>query len=241
MLPSPKRYNRLSRCYSNDLKSTETANGGNFGHRAGCRTPPMAYITLAFLFAATCILFVYVARQTTCGSSFCPSLSSTMVHEPPAPTPIELHCGNTSTEARELGCVFDLLTNNWMPEYCSDPATDDEHRAWVLERRRSLGPWAFFHDDKAQHRVASEEALSDLVGSHIYTTTENHLAHCVFLARRMHRLVTGEIAAVAHNSLAHTMHCTSAILKVIGGIGDEVQPQIGSTFDVGVVSCLINE
>ncbi|KUL81628.1 hypothetical protein ZTR_10600 [Talaromyces verruculosus] len=146
----------------------------------------------------------------------------------------ELHCGNSSAEARALGCVFDLLTNNWMPQYCADPYTDNEYRTWVTDDSRQLGSWAFFYDDKAERQVATEEELSDLVGKHVWTTTENHLAHCVFLARRMHRLVTGEIAAVAHNTFAHTMHCTEAILTAIQAVGEQsgATTRIGSTFDL---------
>jgi hypothetical protein len=140
-----------------------------------------------------------------------------------------------------MGCVFDLLTNNWMPEYCADPITDAEYREWVLDPSRQLGAWAFYHDEQGQKQVASEEVLSDLVGSHIYTTTENHLAHCAFLARRMHRLVTGDIAAVAHNTLAHTLHCTRAILKAVESNEPSLKAQIGSTFDVGIVSCLVED
>ncbi|KAF2715974.1 hypothetical protein K431DRAFT_236429 [Polychaeton citri CBS 116435] len=151
----------------------------------------------------------------------------------------ELHCGNSSTEARALGCVFDLLTNNWMPEYCSDPSTDAEYREWVLDPSRELGAWAFFYDDQAERQVGSEEELSDLVGEHVYTTTQNHLAHCAFIARRMHRLVTGEIFAVTHNTFAHTVHCTSAILKSIDIVEQPASPDIGSTFDVGIVSCSV--
>ncbi|PTB75322.1 hypothetical protein M440DRAFT_1402852, partial [Trichoderma longibrachiatum ATCC 18648] len=160
-------------------------------------------------------------------------------NKPKPPSMSELNCGNSSTEARAMGCVFDLLTNNWMPEYCADPITDAEYREWVLDPSRQLGSWAFYHDEQAQKQVASEEALSDLVGSHIYTTTENHLAHCAFLARRMHRLVTGDIAAVAHNTLAHTLHCTRAILKAVESNEPSLKAQIGSTFDVGIVSCLV--
>ncbi|KAK0620998.1 hypothetical protein B0T14DRAFT_431629 [Immersiella caudata] len=157
-------------------------------------------------------------------------------------SPSELHCGNSSAEARTLGCVFDLLTNNWMPAYCADPKTDSEYRDWVVHPSRNLGAWAFFHDPAAKHRIISEDHLSDLVGEHIYTTTENHLAHCTFLARRMHRLVTREISAVAHNTFAHTVHCTSALLKAISlnsTVGVSEEGLIGSTFDVGIVSCLV--
>ncbi|OIW26589.1 hypothetical protein CONLIGDRAFT_683554 [Coniochaeta ligniaria NRRL 30616] len=197
------------------------------------RSRQCAYILLVCLVALTCALFGYVAHPNTKPSCSTPSTV-------PSTTPTELHCGNSSTEARSLGCVFDLLTNNWMPKYCADPTTDAEYRAWVLDPSRHLGTWAFYHDDKAERQVTSEEVLSDLVGSHIYTTTENHLAHCVFLARRMHRLVTGEIAAVAHNTFGHTLHCTSALLKTMGMGAQAVKPEIGSTFDVGIVSCLVN-
>ncbi|KAF4783934.1 hypothetical protein HER10_EVM0001994 [Colletotrichum scovillei] len=156
-----------------------------------------------------------------------------------SPSTSELHCGNSSTEARALGCVFDLLTNNWMPEYCSDPATDSEYRTWVMEPQRHLGAWAFYYDKNAEHQVASEEELSNLVGRHVYTTTENHLAHCTFVARRMHRLAIGEITAVAHNTFAHTMHCTSAILDAISTPEHHSAHHAGSTFDVGIVSCAV--
>lgn len=157
----------------------------------------------------------------------------------PSKTPSMLHCGSSATEARELGCVFDLLTNNWMPEICSDPVTDAEYRAWVLETDRELGAWAFFYDKNAEHRVGSEQELSNLVGHQVYTTTQNHLAHCAFLARRMHRLIDGEIAAVAHNPLKHTVHCTSAIIDAISTLGHLATTPVGSVFVVGTVSCSV--
>ncbi|KAL6862013.1 hypothetical protein J3F83DRAFT_218874 [Trichoderma novae-zelandiae] len=230
-----------------------------------------AYVLLAVVAAASCAVFGYVvARQNillraAMASSPAPAPSPAPPPAPaqghehdhghdhapaPAPAPVvtptppslsQLHCGNSSTEARAMGCVFDLLTNNWMPEYCADPVTDAEYREWVLDPARQLGSWAFYHDDQGQKQVASEQALSDLVGSHIYTTSENHLAHCAFLARRMHRLVTGDIAAVAHNTLAHTLHCTRAILKAVESNEPSLKAQIGSTFDVGIVSCLVQD
>lgn len=151
----------------------------------------------------------------------------------------ELHCGNSSIDAQAQGCVFDLLTNNWMPQYCSDSVTDAEYRAWVMQPERKLGSWAFYHDDEAAHQVSSEEELSRLVGRRIYTTKENHLGHCTFLARRMHRLAIGEINAVAHNTMAHTIHCTSSILDALEDTEQGGGARIGSEFEVGVVSCLV--
>ena len=195
------------------------------------RNRKRAYIFLCIIGAATCGLIGYVVHPNN--HPFSTFLNSQNI------STSEFHCGNSSTEARALGCVFDLLTNNWMPEYCSDPNTDSEYREWVYKPDRLRGSWAYFSDENGEHQVESEEQLSNLVGSHIYTTTENHLAHCAFLARRMHRLVTGEIAAVAHNTFAHTMHCTSALLKAVGIEGEVGRAEIHSTFDVGIVSCVV--
>ncbi|KAF4963708.1 hypothetical protein FSARC_8305 [Fusarium sarcochroum] len=204
-------------------------------HNEAPRTKSHSYVrTCAFVFlgifaGGICVFLGFIAHET---------VASTSSYNSSTPT-TELHCGNSSTEARALGCVFDLLTNNWMPEYCSDPYTDSEFREWVLDPQRQLGPWAYFYDEKAQQKVSSEEDLSKMIGKHVYTTTENHLAHCTFLARRMHRLIVGEIAAVAHNTFAHTMHCTSAILEGIETSQELAGSQIGSTFDVGLVSCWV--
>jgi phage tail protein X len=56
----------------------------------------------------------------------------------------------------------------------------------------------------------------------------------------MHRLTTGEIKAVAHNTFAHTLHCTSAVLDAISAPGPAISKSgIASTFNVSVVSCTI--
>jgi hypothetical protein len=221
-----------------------------------------SYVLIGILAAASCFLFGFVTRGyihphtsvTESSEAQAPahphehtnSLPVTITHAsstPPSqlPSTSELRCGNSSMEAREIGCVFDLLTNSWMPKVCSDPATDDEYRAWVLDPSRVLGSFAFYHDEGAERQVESESALSDLVGSHIYTTAENHVAHCIFLARRMHRLIKGDIAAVAHNTFSHTMHCTSAILEALGSAEQPLRAQIGSTFDVSIVTCVVED
>ncbi|KAI4600077.1 hypothetical protein KJ359_001178 [Pestalotiopsis sp. 9143b] len=235
-------YFRLSQSEDSVSTVTKLEDDEPLRPRRHSCTRNCVWLLIGILAAVTCLALGYMAH---------PNISERHTHHEDhnhqnnastpteaCPTVTELHCGNSSTQARANGCVFDLLTNNWMPKYCSDPHTDDEYRAWVLDPVRQLGAWAFYHDDQAQHQVASEEELSNLVGHHIWTTTENHLAHCAFLARRMHRLVTGEIAAVAHNTLAHTMHCTSAILEAVVAEKPTVS-RIGSTFDVGIVSCLV--
>ena len=220
-------YTQLSQDEESDFNSPNLGDDKVFGtvrKRVYMGTPRRAYCFLIILGGAICAGLGYAAHMATLRIST---------------SPTQLKCGNSSMEAQELGCVFDLLTNNWMPEYCSDPYTDAEYREWVFEADRRLGPWAFFHDENAEHRVTSERELSRLVGTRIYTTTENHLAHCAFLARRMHRLVTGEVAAVADNPFTHTLHCSSAVIDAIGSREQPAGDQIGSNFHVGIVECLV--
>lgn len=229
MLPS-QMYTKLEQDEENTLASPEHQQDQESRTKSCGWTRICAFIFLGMLVGGISAVLGYIACQTVASAS--------TTYDPSVPK-TELHCGNSSTDARALGCVFDLLTNNWMPKYCSDPYTDAEFHEWVLQPQRELGAWAYFYDEKALHQVTSEDDLSNMVGKHVYTTTENHLAHCTLLARRMHRLLNGEIHAVAHNTFAHTMHCTSAILKGIESRQELSRPQIGSTFDVGIVSCLV--
>jgi hypothetical protein len=153
----------------------------------------------------------------------------------PTHTALELQCGNNSSEAQRLGCVFDLLTNNWVPEPCSDPATDAEFRAWALDPSRYHGAWPYYESSLGGATIVSEEALSDLVGKRVFTTVENHLGHCIFLARRMHRYINEDINNIAHNVLAHTVHCTTAVLEALTDRREALMEE--HSFIVGTISC----
>jgi hypothetical protein len=147
------------------------------------------------------------------------------------------HCGINYTEAIALGCQFDLVTNNWLPKSCLDVETASEFRAWVLQSDRLHDPWPYFYDLKGEHRVESEEVMSTLVGRRVWTTTENHLGHCTFLMRRLHRSMQGKGRPIPHIDMSHTIHCSSSILKAIGNPGFEDRGEIRSGFDVGIRGC----
>lgn len=152
---------------------------------------------------------------------------------------VQHHCGNTVSEARILGCQFDILTNNWVPAACMDNTTAAEFREWAWDPTRLHKPWAYFHDQNATQHIATEEHLSELVGQTVYTTTENHVGHCVFLMRRVHRLASGELRQIPKLLFKHTVHCTSEMLKTIGKSEFEDRGTISSFFDVAIVDrCL---
>jgi len=196
-----------------------TTRKGSRGYTRTC-----AFIFLILLGSIFCAILGYEAHRFSLPSST---------------SPTKFHCGNSSEEAQALGCKFDLLTKNWIPEYCYESQTDAEFRAWMLEEDRDQGTWsAFFHDKKAQNRVSSEQELSQLVGKRFYSTAEEHLGHCIFLARRIHRLLTGDFPIAANNPLSHTMHCTQAILKAINSTIQPSPARLGPSFRIGVVPCL---
>lgn len=149
----------------------------------------------------------------------------------------KMTCGSSLAEAVAFGCKYDIVTNNWVPEQCFDVETAEEFRAWVMGEDRLRRAWPYFRDIHAQLQVDSEETMSQLVGQRIWTTTENHLGHCTFLMRRLHRLLDGHLESISEIDFAHTIHCSSSILRAIGRSDFEDRGKITSGFDVGISGC----
>lgn len=130
---------------------------------------------------------------------------------------LESPCGNTTAEARARGCEFDLLSYSWLPQQCLDRETSAEFRSWILSPDRERGSWPFFTDSTFTSRISDEEALSERnLPVMTYTTWEEHLGHCVFLARRIYRSMGGDFGMDPHfGNYGHTVHCTAEVLKGI--------------------------
>ena len=126
----------------------------------------------------------------------------------------ELHCGNTTEEARSLGCEFDLLSYSWTPKQCFDRETALEFKEWLLSPDRFPRSWPFFEDRNNSQWVPDEAALSERVHILSYAPNEEHFGHCVFMMRRLHRINSGG-AGRANSRIKrykHTEHCTNTIL-----------------------------
>lgn len=96
------------------------------------------------------------------------------------------HCGNTTAEAKSLGCEFDVLSNAWMPKQCLDVETAAEFREWLLSKdRRPYGPFPFFADSNGHQRIPDEETLSEQTDQFVWRTEEQHFGHCIFLMQRL--------------------------------------------------------
>lgn len=170
----------------------------------------------------------------------------TTVHPSPRAARYEkktLHCGNTTAEAEAAGCAFDLLSHNWVAPPCLDPLTEAEYRAYVSSPERKLGPYPYFLDAEGTRRVGDERAfalLADghpvLADQHVYTTREEHLAHCKFLLRRTHRAAEGKVRLNDENlGFWHMAHC----LEEVSHPDKKPLDELNEGFYVGYAPCTI--
>lgn len=74
-------------------------------------------------------------------------------------------CGNSSAEARALGCRFDQLTWAWMPGHCPSHAND----AFMNAEEQ---PWLYFEDVHGKKVVEGEAWESVGLRSHSFCTLQ---------------------------------------------------------------------
>lgn len=146
-----------------------------------------------------------------------------------------LHCGNSTEEARALGCEFDILSYTWTPKECYDKETADEFRQWLNLPERFPRPWPFFADKNKTEWVPSEEALSERVHMMSYAPQEEHIGHCIFMMRRMHRINAGGARMNSRfGKYSHTEHCTNVTLDAALS---RLDMRAGAHFGVTFATC----
>ncbi|KAL2129167.1 hypothetical protein VTI74DRAFT_8120 [Chaetomium olivicolor] len=154
-----------------------------------------------------------------------------------------LECGNSTAEAESRGCAFDLLAHNWVPQPCLDPLTEAEYRAYISDPDRAKGAYPYFLDAEGTRRVGSEREfalLADghpvLADQHVYTTREEHLAHCKFLLRRTHRAAERKVRLNDENAqFWHAAHC----LEELSHPDRKPMDELNEGFYVGYSPCTI--
>jgi hypothetical protein len=212
-----------------DLGSFEDLEAEYATRRNGKRRLGMAAVTAA----AGLVLIILLLLGIRSGFS----------HEqlPPA-RPAPANCGNSTAEAKAKGCHFDLLAYSWTPDECYDPVTDAEFFEWITRPERVLGPFPFFYHYNATQKVKNAEELGNAPNTRIYTTREEHLAHCAHFLRRIHRstqLPPGKTYLTERSAgYEHSQHCSDEILGEIDN--DELRkfPRIESSFGISYESCI---
>lgn len=155
------------------------------------------------------ILIILVSR---------PSVAATKTN--PEPRTKHLHCGNSTTEARALGCVFDVLTNMWVPELCWDREG--------TEGFMSVAPWQGYDKqdgqrlltlDEMSERVGKDRLKPDPSSPPYWTPLREHVIHCAFMWQRQHRgFMSGNEKKLDFHSLSyqHTVHCSESLVHMAG-------------------------
>lgn len=125
---------------------------------------------------------------------------------PPPPT-AEFQCGETPSGARSRGCIFDVMSLNWLPPACYDEDLTNDFLA--------AGNWTFSTDPRGENRLsASQVQAGDL--QYVFTSQAFHATHCVYMWRKMHRvLMSGDPDRVDGfvADMDHTKRCGGILLK----------------------------
>jgi len=115
-------------------------------------------------------------------------------------------CGNSSVEARALGCTFDQLTWSWYPPSCPHYANDEFVKA---------EKWKFYMDKYGRQEATAEDwerAMDNQV--HLYGERREHITHCVYLMLSVAQVVRDSTPyAKKLVEYEHLEHCASLMLK----------------------------
>jgi hypothetical protein len=193
-------------------------------------------------------VYILLRGQVTNSQTTLPGQALAVSTNPPHPgsplpyVPHERPCGLTAEEARAAGCTFDIMTATWLPDECYD----DE----ITSAFRAHGPWEFYTNTSDFEftptiRWPSENQLTLLsdeksVGEQrfAWATRRYHLTHCIFLLRRLHRLVDGGKRLDSESwDYHHSKHCGDMIEKSLDGNGPVPMDLIMTFVVIGYPSC----
>ena len=110
-------------------------------------------------------------------------------------------CGNSSAEAKSLGCEFDVISFCWLPEECLDRELTEEFR--------QAGDWRYYTDLNKTSQISEEEFGNN--EKTVFLTNELHVAHCAFDLMKFHRALANGRKIHSEQRLSHTHHCSHAI------------------------------
>ncbi|KAF0322804.1 Major facilitator superfamily transporter [Colletotrichum asianum] len=172
-------------------------------------------ITTSLLFGISSTL----ALQTLLSPS--PSTPSTRnANTLASPSPSDLNttyllpfpCGATPSAARAAGCLFDLISFNWLPPACHDAALASAFEAEL----RAAGELAWYRDMNRTAPLTRDQIMTgEYTG--VYVSLAYHLRHCTAMWRRMHRALMqggGGLGRVDSYiwGYHHTLHCEETLL-----------------------------
>ncbi|KAK0112721.1 hypothetical protein ONS95_014457 [Cadophora gregata] len=131
---------------------------------------------------------------------------------PTSPTGREFGgCGDSVASARALGCRFEPMSWQWVPEAC--------YYAELIESFKETTEWRFYGDYKLESKDELDCA-EILAGDHevVYTSDKYHLVHCAYQWIKVHQAWVNQKpidnTAIA---LGHSKHCLMNVLNPYTG------------------------
>jgi hypothetical protein len=129
-------------------------------------------------------------------------------HQPEKQDPI-IHrmpeeCGQSPAEARQLGCVFDIVTMGWIPWRC--------HDAGLAANFLSRDDWAFYRTANMSDRIPTEDIMAG-EWDEVYVEYRYHVIHCTYAWRKTQRAaMRGDVLDGYIADDHHTNHCEMMLL-----------------------------
>jgi hypothetical protein len=132
------------------------------------------------------------------------------------------HCGSNWEEATELGCVYDVMMQLWMPPACYDGV--------LSERFLKEGNWTWWADAEAA-RIMSDEEMREGKHSVAFMMQDYHKHHCVFAMEKLVRALRNQWPLIPELvSYDHIVHCRHKTLM-------RTDPVRGVRAPTGFTSC----
>lgn len=114
-------------------------------------------------------------------------------------------CGQSPQEARELGCVFDIIIMGWVPPRCYDGQLAND----FLGRTG----WGFY---RTANLTGPQIPTSDIMAGEwdeVFVNYEYHIIHCTYTWKKTQRVAaSGEILDGYIADAHHTNHCEMMLL-----------------------------
>jgi hypothetical protein len=116
-----------------------------------------------------------------------------------------LSCGNSPLEAREAGCIYDILLNNWVPAPCAD-------QEWVDEYMDDES-WGGYEDEAMTRRLTVAE-MSER--AFYYTSIRDHVNHCAIMWKKQFTVLyeVRKHFDTVISSPGHTEHCAQYLMDI---------------------------
>ncbi|KAG5926710.1 hypothetical protein E4U42_003011 [Claviceps africana] len=141
-----------------------------------------------------------------------PDMAACATPTPVANPPASCSCGNSTAQARALGCKYDSLAAAWLPPHCRD---DDLTAEFERSGPGRDGRWTYWRDPAHTHEIGLDELaeMGDNRTFRFYMTRRWHVVHCMFYWRKEHRArFNGKRVEPRSDNEGHINHCSKVIL-----------------------------